>query len=67
MKKCCCSCTHNIRQTDENRIIRCYCEIDGHYIGYVACFENVCEKYEKGQTDGRSNCVEGVKGEENGN
>ena len=53
MKECCCSCTHNIRQTDDNRIIRCYCEIDGHNIGYVACFEDVCEKYEKGQTDGR--------------
>lgn len=52
MKKCCCSCTHNIRQKEE--IIRCYCEIDGHYINYVACFEDVCEKYEKGQTDGRS-------------
>lgn len=38
--KCCCSCRHNIRTI-------CHCEKDGHYIGYVANFEQVCEEWEK--------------------
>ena len=43
--ECCCSCCHNIRKQDEQDWIYCECEIDGHYIGYVACFENVCDGY----------------------
>lgn len=44
--ECCCSCKHNIRKKDKNKNIYCECEIDGHYIGYVACFETVCEEWE---------------------
>lgn len=44
--KCCCSCRHNIRKHDEKRAgIYCECEIDNHYIGFIACFENVCNNY----------------------
>ena len=44
--ECCCSCRHNIRKQDEKHVgIYCECEIDGHYIGYVACFESVCDEY----------------------
>jgi hypothetical protein len=39
--KCCCSCKHDIRTGDI-----CNCDLDGHYIGYVACFESVCEEWE---------------------
>lgn len=47
--ECCCSCKHNIRKEnklDENYIY-CECEIDGHYIGHIASFENVCERWVK--------------------
>ena len=44
--ECCCSCSHNIRKSD-GKYIYCECEIDGHYIGYVANFENVCEEWER--------------------
>ena len=44
--ECCCSCRHNIRKQDEKQAgIYCECEIDGHYIDYIACFENVCDEY----------------------
>lgn len=45
--KCCCSCVHNIRKKEKNSI-NCYCEIDNHYIGCVACFESVCEEWKDG-------------------
>lgn len=41
-EECCCTCKHNIREK-EGAGIYCKCEIDGHYINYVACFESVCE------------------------
>ncbi len=45
--ECCCSCKHNIRKQDEKQAgIYCECEIDGHYIDYISCFENVCERWE---------------------
>jgi len=37
----CCNCRHNIR-TDEGVAS---CEIDGHYIGYVACLEDWCRHW----------------------
>lgn len=43
--RCCCSCRHNKRYHDEGGMCYCECEIDGHYIGYIACFENVCDEY----------------------
>ena len=45
--ECCCSCKHNIRKKDEKGGIYCECEIDGHYIGYIASFDNVCERWVK--------------------
>lgn len=42
--KVCCNCRHDIRV--EGRYgIECYCEIDGHYIGYVECHENWCRHW----------------------
>lgn len=37
----CCYCDHNKRNgKGDNR-----CEIDKHYIGYVACFEQWCRRW----------------------
>lgn len=39
----CCNCLHNIRTNNlEYAMALCHCEIDGHYIGYVACLEDWC-------------------------
>ena len=46
--KCCVSCRHNIRKKEEKyKMICCYCEKDGHYIGYTANFNEVCEEWEE--------------------
>lgn len=50
--ECCCSCKHNIRTRGKGQST-CNCDIDGHYIGYVACFESVCDRWE-GDADGFS-------------
>lgn len=42
--KVCCNCRHNIR-TQEKDHIRCNCDIDNHYIGYVACMEHWCKHW----------------------
>ena len=42
--KVCCNCRHNIR-TGKIGERECYCEIDGHYIGYIACFEGWCKHW----------------------
>lgn len=42
----CCNCRHNIRSGDPGHIT-CHCEIDGHYIGYIACFEDWCRRWAK--------------------
>ena len=52
-QKCCCSCIHN-KRTGEITNIKCHCDIDEHFIGYVGCFDCVCEKWE-GDTDADSN------------
>ena len=44
--KCCCSCRHNVRTFDDRLHCICNCDKDGHYIGYVANFESVCEEWE---------------------
>ncbi len=50
--ECCCYCRHNVRKHDEKQAgIYCECEIDGHYIGYVGCFESVCDEY-KAESEG---------------
>lgn len=48
-EECCCSCKHNIRKGHPIYNIICECEIDGHYINYVACFENVCELWKEAE------------------
>ena len=42
--RCCCNCRRNIR-TGKLGKVACYCEIDGHYIGYVECFEGWCRRW----------------------
>ena len=42
----CCSCAHNIRRSENNRI-ECYCNIDEHYIGYLQCMTNYCDKWQR--------------------
>ena len=48
--KCCCSCKHNIRTRTDDIHVRCNCEIDSHYIGYVENFEQTCDEW-KGETE----------------
>ena len=48
--ECCCSCTHNTRAFDNDCHCTCTCELDGHFIGYVANFESVCEEWEGSET-----------------
>ena len=45
--RCCCNCRRNIRYFDEGGMCYCQCEIDGHYIGYVECFEGWCRRWAK--------------------
>lgn len=51
--KCCCSCRNN-KRIDRGNYIACYCDKDGHYIGYIANFTEVCEEWEK-ETWGNNN------------
>lgn len=46
-RRVCCNCGNNIRQKEEQGHIECYCAINGHYIGYVACFEHWCNHWRK--------------------
>lgn len=43
--KCCCSCRNNKRTHHEDSVF-CNCGKDGHYIGYIANFTEVCEEWE---------------------
>ena len=45
-KRVCCNCGNNIR-TNVKDYIECHCQIDGHRIGYVECFEGWCRKWRK--------------------
>lgn len=47
-KRVCCNCRHNVRTKDTTGMIKCNCDIDGHYIGYVECFEHWCNHWSKG-------------------
>ena len=40
IERCCCTCDRNKRKDGG-----CYCEIDGHYIGYIETFEHSCRRY----------------------
>ena len=42
----CCNCRHNIRIKEVDGRIKCECEIDHSYIGYVACMNYKCDKWE---------------------
>lgn len=47
-KRVCCNCGNNIRIRDnENNFVRCECAIDGHYIGYIECFEYWCRRWKR--------------------
>ena len=46
-KRVCCNCGNNIRTEDEKGHIKCHCKIDGHYIGYVECFDGWCRRWRK--------------------
>jgi len=50
--KVCCNCRHNIRKPKKD-YIECHCDIDNHYIGYVACMTYWCRHWakEKQQTE----------------
>ena len=52
LKKCCCNCIHDIRVKDERGMVReNVCEVDGHYIGYIACFEQRCDQWKEEKND----------------
>ena len=42
--RCCCTCSHDIRHFQGTECTN-KCDIDGHSIGYVACFCNVCDEW----------------------
>lgn len=42
--KVCCNCRHNIRKPKKTYVEN-YCEIDGHYIVYIECFEGWCRHW----------------------
>ena len=39
--KCCCNCIHCERREEKGHV-NTYCTVDGHYIGYIQCFEIWC-------------------------
>ncbi len=43
-KRVCCNCGHNIR-SGPTVAVECHCDIDGHRIGYVECFEHWCRRW----------------------
>ena len=45
----CVNCGHNIR-SGPPASIECHCDIDGHYIGYIANFEHWCRRWKKDHT-----------------
>lgn len=45
-KRVCCNCGNNERKETKYGI-ECYCSIDGHKIGYIACFEHWCKRWKK--------------------
>lgn len=47
-QRVCCNCRRN-KRVEEKGHTNCYCEIDGHYIGYVECFECWCKYWARGE------------------
>ena len=48
-KRCCCNCG-NCQRIDKGTHKETRCAIDGHYIGYVECFEHWCRRWKKDHT-----------------
>lgn len=46
-KYVCCNCGNNIRTQIDEAHVRCNCQIDGHYIGYLDNFEHWCNRWRK--------------------
>lgn len=44
--KCCCNCRRCLR-VEEKGHINTYCEVDGHWIGHVECFDSWCRHWAK--------------------
>lgn len=42
-KRCCCNCGH--------RVYTEHCDLDGHYISYLACFKIWCRHWKKWRKD----------------
>lgn len=42
----CCNCEHNKRMP-KSAYVRCICDIDGHYIGYLENFDCWCRHWAK--------------------
>lgn len=42
----CVNCGHNIRKGPIGKT-ECHCDIDGHRISYIACFEHWCRRWKK--------------------
>lgn len=40
--KVCCDCAHDSRTIGSDGHVVNHCDVDGHYIGYVTCFEESC-------------------------
>lgn len=53
--KVCCNCRHNIRTSDGE----CHCDIDGHYIGYIDCFEHWCRRWARDKKFDNAHIEEG--------
>lgn len=55
--RCCCNCRHNMR-CDQPEGIQCFCEIDGHWMGYIETMTGWCKRWasdEKEWKNGRLN------------
>jgi len=48
--KVCCNCRHNIR-TGEITNIECHCDLDNHYIGYIACMTHCCRHWSREKSE----------------
>lgn len=46
-KICCANCRHIIRKKVEKGNVHCFCDLYGHYIGYVELFEDRCRRWKK--------------------
>jgi hypothetical protein len=42
----CCSCRHN-KRIPNGTDMQCKCDIDGHYIGYIECFDCWCRRWQR--------------------